>query len=83
MLLGAIKGTATAARVHVLRSGGPVRPTTQTLHAAFVDPADALDPRAAQALGVCLPKLLWVRLPRAADALSIGTRRSDARAAPP
>jgi hypothetical protein len=37
--------------------------------AAFVDASDALDPRAAQTMGVDLLRLLWIRSPSSQDAL--------------
>lgn len=47
--------------------------------AAWVDPADALDPASLEAAGVALDRLLWVRPGRAGDALRCAERLLAAR----
>jgi len=47
--------------------------------AAVVDVADALDPRSAEAAGVVLPRVLWVRAPGLGEALRATERVLEAR----
>jgi hypothetical protein len=47
--------------------------------AAVVDAADALDPRSAEAAGVVLPRVLWVRAPGLREALQATERVLEAR----